>query len=35
MSHFDGEDVAAEILMPTELYRKQDADTDPNIDGYN
>jgi ribose transport system substrate-binding protein len=29
--HFDGEDVPDEILIPTALYRKEDADRDPEL----
>ena len=32
LSHFDGEDVPAEVLIPTEIYRKKDAQNDRSLD---
>jgi ribose transport system substrate-binding protein len=29
--HFAGEEVPAEILIPTELYRRSDAEADPTL----
>jgi ribose transport system substrate-binding protein len=29
LKHFDGEDVAPEQLIPSELYYKEDAENDP------
>ena len=31
MSHFDGQEVPAEILIPTEIYRQSDAKADKSI----
>ena len=32
LAHFDGEEVEAEVLIPTALYRKADAENDPTLD---
>ena len=32
LAHFDGEEVEAEMLIPTELYRKADAENDSTLD---
>jgi ribose transport system substrate-binding protein len=31
VNYFEGEEVPAEILIPTQLYRKADADKDPSL----